>query len=104
MPFYAIISQDIPNSLPLRQQTRPAHLQRLEQLNSQGKLLLAGPFPELNPGETHTNTQETTFTGSLIVAQFDSLEMAIKWAEADPYVAAGVYAQVTVKPFKKVLP
>lgn len=98
--LYAIISEDVPESLPLRQSARPAHLQRLETLKSQARLVLAGPHPisdqELASG--------SGFSGSLIIAEFDSLADAKAWAEEDPYVAAGVYAKVTVKPFKKVLP
>ncbi len=98
--WYMILSQDVDNSLPLRAQARPAHLARLEALQDQGRLLLAGPLPAIdseNPGEAG-------FTGSLVVADFPSLEAAQGWADADPYVAAGVYANVLVKPFKKVLP
>lgn len=98
--WYAIISQDIDNSLPLRQQARPAHIARLTELSDQGRLLIAGPHPAADcedPGDAG-------FTGSLVVAQFDSLAQAQAWADADPYVAAGVYQQVVVKPFKKVLP
>jgi uncharacterized protein YciI len=98
--FYAIIGEDVPDSLDKRLAARPAHLARLHQLRDEGRLLLAGPFPAIDspdPGPAG-------FSGSLIVAAFDSLEAARAWAEADPYVAAGVYAQVGVKPFKKVLP
>lgn len=98
--YYAIMSQDVANSLPLRQKARPDHLARLEILRDQGKLLLAGPLPAIdsdNPGDAG-------FTGSLVVAEFASLAAAEEWADADPYMAAGVYASVTVKPFKKVLP
>lgn len=98
--LYAIISQDVTDSLPLRQQARPAHLERLNQLQNEGRMVLAGPHPAIdsdNPGEAG-------FTGSLIVAEFDSLGAAQAWADADPYVAAGVYADVIVKPFKQVLP
>lgn len=98
--FYAIVGEDAPDSLAARLAARPAHLQRLETLQAAGRLLLAGPFPaidSLDPGPAG-------FSGSLIVAAFDSLEAARTWADADPYVAAGVYAEVTVKPFKKVLP
>ena len=97
--YYAILCEDVPNSLPLRASARPAHLKRLETLVAQGKLLVAGPHPALDtedPGEAG-------FTGSLVIAEFDSLQQAQSWADADPYVAAGVYAEVTVKPFKKVL-
>jgi uncharacterized protein YciI len=98
--LYAIISEDVQNSLPLRLPVRPEHLARLEVLQQEGKLVLAGPFPAIdsdNPGDAG-------FTGSLIVAAFDSLEAASTWADADPYKAAGVYKHVTVKPFKRVLP
>ncbi len=98
--WYAIIGEDIGDSLPHRMVARPAHLERLKSLQDQGRLLLAGPFPaidSLDPGSAG-------FSGSLIVAEFDSLETAKIWADADPYVAAGVYAQVAVKPFRKVLP
>ncbi len=98
--FYAIISEDVDNSLPLRQQARPDHLARLQALTEQGRLLLAGPHPAVdadNPGEAG-------FSGSLVVAEFDCLDDAQTWADADPYVAAGVYRKVTVKPFKRMLP
>lgn len=98
--LYAIIASDAPNSLAARLSTRPAHLARLEQLKQEGRLVLAGPHPAIDspdPGEAG-------FSGSLIVAEFDSLQAAQDWADADPYRAAGVYDEVTVKPFKKVLP
>ena len=98
--LYAIISQDQPGSLAGRLQARPAHLDRLEQLTAAGRLVLAGPHPAIDspdPGDAG-------FSGSLVVAEFPSLEDAQTWADADPYHAAGVYQQVTVKPFKKVLP
>ncbi len=98
--WYMILGEDIPGTLDARLAARPAHIERLKALQDQGRLLLAGPCPSIdseNPGPAG-------FTGSLIVAEFDSLESAQQWADADPYVAAGVYAQVTVKPFKKVLP
>lgn len=98
--YYAIISEDIPNSLPLRKEARPAHLERLEALKADGRLLVAGPHPAIDspdPGESG-------FTGSLVIAEFNSLEDAKAWADADPYVAAGVYANVVVKPYKVVLP
>lgn len=98
--YYAIISEDIQNSLPLRAQARPAHLERLNSLKDEGRLLVAGPHPALDTPEPG----EAGFTGSLVIAEFDSLEAARAWADADPYVAAGVYQQVTVKPFKVVLP
>jgi len=98
--WYAIISQDVENSLEKRKGARPAHIERLNALKDQGRLLIAGPHPAVDsedPGEAG-------FTGSLVVAEFDSLEAAQSWADEDPYVAAGVYQKVTVKPFKKVLP
>lgn len=98
--LYAIISQDIPDSLARRQSARPAHLARLQVLQDQGRLILAGPHPAIdtdNPGDAG-------FTGSLIVAEFESLTAARQWADSDPYIDAGVYAHVTVKPFKKVFP
>lgn len=98
--FYAIISEDVSNSLEKRKAARPDHLARLQLLKEQGRLLLAGPHPAVDsedPGEAG-------FTGSLVVAEFNSLQEAQEWAAADPYIAAGVYAKVTVKPFKKVLP
>ncbi|RJG20045.1 YciI family protein [Alcanivorax profundi] len=98
--FYAIISEDVANSLPLRKQAREAHLARLQTLKEQGRLLLAGPHPAIDSEEPG----DSGFTGSLVVAEFESLEAAQQWADADPYIDAGVYAGVTVKPFKKVLP
>ncbi|MDM8565637.1 YciI family protein [Candidatus Halobeggiatoa sp. HSG11] len=98
--LYAIMSEDIPNSLEARLKTRPAHLERLRILKSQGRLLLAGPHPvidAIDPGSAG-------FSGSLVIAEFPSLEDATEWANTDPYNEAGVYAKVTVKPFKKVLP
>jgi len=98
--YYAIISQDVPNSLSKRKEARPDHLARLTQLKEEGRLLIAGPHPAVDaedPGEAG-------FTGSLVVAEFESLDAAQAWADADPYMAAGVYEQVIVKPFKKVLP
>jgi uncharacterized protein len=98
--YYAIIGTDIPNSLERRLGARSAHLGRLNKLRDEGRLMLAGPMPAIDaidPGPSG-------FTGSLIVAEFDSLEEAKAWAATDPYVTAGVYADVTVKPFRKVLP
>jgi hypothetical protein len=98
--LYAIYCEDTPHSLALRLPNRPAHLARLEALQGEGRLVLAGPFPAIDcddPGESG-------FSGSLIVAEFASLADAESWAAADPYRAAGVYAHVTVKPFKQVLP
>jgi uncharacterized protein YciI len=98
--LYAIISEDVPNSLELRKQARPAHLARLQQLQEAGRLVLAGPHPAVDNDDPGT----AGFTGSLVVAEFASLKEAEAWAAEDPYIAAGVYAQSRVKPFKKVLP
>jgi uncharacterized protein YciI len=98
--LYAIISQDKPGSLEDRLNARPAHLARLEALRNDGQLVLAGPHPAIDspdPGEAG-------FTGSLVVAEFPSLEAAQAWADTDPYLAAGVYENIAVKPFNKVLP
>jgi uncharacterized protein len=98
--WYAIIAEDAPNSLEKRLEHRPDHLARLIELQNQGRLLLAGPFPaidSLDPGAAG-------YSGSLIVAEFADLASAKNWAEADPFVIAGVYANVTVKPFRKSLP
>ncbi|GAB3481137.1 YciI family protein [Marinomonas epiphytica] len=98
--LYSIVGQDVDNSLAARQQARPAHLGRLEQLQSAGRLVLAGPNPAIDSSDPGT----AGFTGSIIVAEFDSLEAAQAWADADPYVEAGVYRNVMVKPFKQVFP
>ena len=98
--FYAIIATDVKNSLAARLQARPAHLERLELLKKQGRLILAGPHPAIDSNDPG----EAGFTGSLVVAEFDSHDDAMAWADEDPYIKAGVYANVTVKPFKKVLP
>jgi uncharacterized protein YciI len=98
--LYVITGEDRPDSLDRRLGSRPAHLARLQSLKDEGRLMLAGPFPAIDspdPGPAG-------FSGSLIVAEFDSLQDAQAWAEADPYVAAGVYARVNVKPFRKTLP
>lgn len=95
-----ISSQDVDNSLPKRLQARPAHLERLQFLADEGRLLLAGPHPAIDS----ENPLDAGFTGSLVVAEFNSLEEAQAWADADPYVEAGVYQSVIVKPFKRVLP
>jgi hypothetical protein len=98
--LYAIIGEDAPDSLEKRLAARPAHLARLDALQQDGRLTLAGPFPAIDspdPGPAG-------FSGSLIVAEFESLEVARTWAEADPYLSSGVFERVTVKPFKKVLP
>jgi uncharacterized protein len=98
--LYAIIAQDIENSLTKRMGARPDHVIRLNQLKDEGRLILAGPHPAIDVSEPG----EAGFTGSLIVADFEDLQQAREWADADPYVAAGVYASVVVKPFNKVLP
>jgi hypothetical protein len=98
--LYAILSEDLPESLDRRKAARPAHLARLEHLRSQGRLVLAGPHPAIDSEDPGPKG----FTGSLVVAEFPDLGEARTWADADPYVAAGVYARVTVKPFRKVLP
>lgn len=98
--LYAIIGEDRPGTLDQRMAARPAHLERLQALQAEARLILAGPCPAIDspdPGPAG-------FSGSIIVAEFASLEAARAWADADPYVAAGVYEKVTVKPFKKVLP
>ena len=98
--FYVIYSEDKENSLEKRMGARPDHLARLEKLKQDGKLLVAGP----NPAIDSNDPGPAGFTGSVVIAEFDSLETAKKWAEDDPYVKADVYERVTVKPFKKVLP
>lgn len=98
--LYAILGEDVENSLDRRLAVRPAHLARLVELKEQGRLVLAGPFPAIDNEEPGP----AGFTGSLVVAEFASLEEAQAWAQMDPYVEAGVYAQVMVKPVKKVLP
>lgn len=98
--LYAIIAEDAPGSLPRRLQARAAHLERLTALHEAGRLVLAGPHPAIDaqdPGPAG-------FTGSLVVAEFATREAAIAWAAEDPYAGAGVYARVTVKPFRRVLP
>lgn len=98
--LYMIVGEDVPNSLTQRLAARPAHLARLEELQNAGRIVLGGPLPAIDspdPGPAG-------FSGSLIVGEFESLAAAQAWADADPYVAAGVYARVTVKPFKQVFP
>jgi uncharacterized protein YciI len=98
--LYAIISEDVEDSLSLRQSVRPAHLLRLEQLQDQGRLVLAGPHPSIDsetPGEAG-------FSGSLVIAEFTDLETARQWANEDPYLKAGAYQNVIVKPFKQIFP
>lgn len=96
--LYAILSQDVENSLELRRKARPAHLQRLQELQEAGRLVIAGPHPRVDSEEPGP----AGFSGSLIIAEFASLDEAEKWAKQDPFVKAGVYQLVTVKPFKKV--
>lgn len=98
--YYVVIGTDTEDSLDKRLAARPGHLARLEELKNEGRLLLAGPFPAIDsedPGPAG-------YTGSLIVAEFDSHEQAKAWADADPYVAAGIYASIVVKPFRKAMP
>jgi uncharacterized protein YciI len=98
--LYAIIAEDVPGSLDKRLSARPAHVERLKALVAEGRLVIAGPHPLIDaedPGPAG-------YSGSLIVAEFATRELALAWASADPYVAAGVYARVTVKPFRKTLP
>ncbi|MHB1215706.1 MAG: YciI family protein [Thiobacillus sp.] len=98
--LYAIVGQDVSDSLDLRLAARPAHIDRLHALQQAGRLLLAGPFPVIDSNDPG----DAGFSGSLIVAEFDSLSAAQAWADADPYVTAGVYASVSVKPFRKTFP
>ncbi len=98
--LYAIMSEDVANSLPLRKSARPAHLERLQKLQADGRLVLAGPHPSIDSNDPG----EDGFSGSLVVAEFPSLQTATEWADNDPYVGAGVYKNVTVKPFKQVYP
>lgn len=98
--YYMIYAQDVENSLEIRMKARPDHVERLKALANEGRLLVAGPTPAIDaedPGPAG-------FTGSLVIAEFESLDEAQLWANADPYVTAGVYKEVTVKPYKKVLP
>ncbi len=98
--WYAITALDHPDSLPKRLATRPAHLQRLYALRDEGRLLLAGPFPAIDADDPGP----AGFSGSLIVAEFTDLAGAQAWANADPFVAAGVYREMSVRPFRKTLP
>jgi uncharacterized protein len=98
--LYAISGEDVPGSLEKRMAMRPAHLERIKALQEDGRLVLAGPYPAIDSPDSGP----AGFSGSLIVAEFESLEAAQAWAEADPYATSGVYAKVTVRPFKKVLP
>lgn len=98
--WYAIMAEDAPHSLEKRLAARPGHLQRLQALHNEGRLLLAGPFPAIDS----VDPGPAGYSGSLIVAEFDHLQAAQDWAAADPFVTAGVYANVLVKPFRKTLP
>ena len=98
--LYAIISQDVEDSLEKRKGARPDHIARLNELKNQGRLILAGPHPTIDVSDPG----EAGFSGSLVVAEFEDLNEARNWADADPYFSAGVYSSVTVKPFNKVLP
>lgn len=98
--YYAILCEDVANSLPLRKRARAAHLAYLQALVDKGKLFAAGPHPAVDTGEPG----EAGFTGSLIIAEFDNLEAATAWADSDPYADAGVFSRVTVKPYLLVLP
>ncbi len=98
--LYMILGEDTADSLPKRQAVRPAHLERIQALQMQGRLVLAGPLPRVDGPDP----QQAGFTGSLIVAEFPDLASAQTWAQDDPYVSGGVFKQVTVKPFKQVLP
>jgi uncharacterized protein len=98
--WYAIIGQDVPDSLDKRMAARPAHVARLQTLQNEGRLLLAGPFPAVDAADPGA----AGFSGSLIVAEFATLTAAQEWANADPYVTAGVYAEVRVRPFRKTFP
>ena len=98
--LYAILSEDVPNSLEKRQSARSAHIQRLQDLQDVGRLVIAGPHPAID-----SNTPaEAGFTGSLVIAEFEYLAAAEEWANNDPYLEAGAYSTVTVKPFKQVFP
>ena len=98
--LYAILSEDVTDSTPLRAKARPRHIARIEDLRDAGKLVIAGPCPAIDANDPGP----AGFTGSIVVAEFDSLESARKWANTDPYLESGAYSTVTVKPFKLVLP
>lgn len=98
--LYSIVGEDTANSLEKRTAARPAHVGRLQQLRDEGRLILAGPNPSIDSEDPGS----AGFSGSIIIAEFDSLQAATDWANADPYTEAGVYQNVSVKPFKKVLP
>lgn len=98
--LYVLTGEDVPNSLEKRMSTRPAHLERLQALQDEGRLLLAGPMPAIDaidPGPAG-------YSGSLIIAEFDSIEDAREWADEDPYMVQGVFERITIKPFRKVFP
>jgi len=96
--LYVIYAEDVPNSLESRKIARPAHIERLQVLKDQGRVVLAGPTPAIDSEDPGS----AGMTGSLVVAEFENLQAAQQWADKDPYVAAGVYQKVTVKPFKRV--
>lgn len=98
--WYAIVAEDVEDSLENRQAVRPAHLQRIKELAAEGRVLVAGPFPAIDSDDPGP----AGFSGSLMIVDFPDIEAATAWAEADPYVTGGAFANVTVKPFKKVLP
>ncbi len=98
--LYMILGHDVPNSLALRRETRPAHVERLKALQAQGRLILAGPRPAIDAADPG----DAGFVGSLVVAEFEDLASARAWAEADPYIKAGVYSHVDVQPFIKTMP
>ena len=98
--WYAIVGTDVPDSLQRRLSVRPAHLDRLNRLRGEGRLMLAGPFPAIDAEDPGS----AGFTGSLIIAEFEDLAAARAWADADPYIGAGVYADVSVRPFRRVAP
>ena len=98
--YYVIQGEDAPDSLPNRMRVRPAHLERIQQLVDAGRVLAAGPMPRID----NEDPGEAGFSGSLIIAEFSSLEAATEWAEADPYATEGVFSRVEVRPFKRVLP
>ena len=100
MMLYVINGEDVPNSIKKRMAVRPEHLKRIQALQEEGRLILAGPYPSIDSQDPGS----AGFSGSLVVAEFESLEAAQAWADADPYVSSGVYRKVAVKPFKKVLP
>jgi uncharacterized protein YciI len=98
--WYAIVGTDVPDSLQRRLSARPAHLERLNRLRDEGRLMLAGPFPAIDAEDPGS----AGFTGSLIIAEFEDLAAARAWADADPYIGADVYADVSVRPFRRVAP